>query len=145
METITVKFDDDLKLPFITATHKNTTFLLLIDSGADFSSIRNDKDDVLEFIKRFNLKSKTRTFCGEADSTGICTMDFHIQGHRFRGLFKMEDHSMFDSDTEECGKPQVFGILGNMFFERNNAVINFSDRTLTLEINDEKQNFDLTE
>lgn len=130
--TIPFKESVDLVgLPIVTFTNNGQKLHFLLDTGSDDSYIVPSVLDLLEVIEKGSTTTPIITGGGNVESLGYVVLDIFYKNHGFRNMFKINPMEQALKDAFGDKGVVVHGILGSIFFNKYNYILDFKELQAT--------------
>lgn len=122
---------DLVGLPIVTFTNNGQKLHFLLDTGSDDSYIVPSILDNLVILDKSDIKTTVIMGSGNVDSLGEVALNISYKDHMFTNIFKIQAlEEAFKSAFEKRGIT-VHGILGSIFFNRYNYILDFKELQAT--------------
>lgn len=123
----------DGKVPFVKVKHNNIEFNLILDSGASMSCIDDNIVDLLIHDDTKKATGGTIFGCGEGENSNpapIYNIPLTLGKSDFVEEFSSIDFSAMSKMIKETFGITVRGLLGNMFFQKHNMILDFNSNEI---------------
>lgn len=122
---------DLVGLPVVTFTNNGQKLHFLLDTGSDDSYIVPSVLDKLEIIKRDSTATPIITGGGNIESLGYVILNIAYKNHTFTNIFKINAMENALEDAFGSKGITVHGILGSIFFNKYNYILDFKELQAT--------------
>ena len=122
---------DLVGLPIATFVNNGVKLHFLLDTGSDDSFIVPSILDKLLILKKDETRTPIITGGGEMQSPGTVTLNISYKDHIFTNVFKINAMEDAFKDAFEHKGIVVHGILGSIFFNKYNYILDFKELQAT--------------
>ena len=130
--TIPFKESVDLVgLPIVTFINNGQKLHFLLDTGSDDSFIVPSILDVLEITEKSSAPTPVITAGGNMESLGYVVLNITYKNHTFTNTFKINPMEEVLKDAFGDKGIVVHGILGSIFFNKYNYILDFKELQAT--------------
>ena len=130
--TIPFKESVDLVgLPIVTFINNGQKLHFLLDTGSDDSYIVPSILDVLEINEKGSTTTPIITGGGNIESLGYVVLNITYKNHTFTNMFKINPMEEALKDAFGDKGIVVHGILGSIFFNKYNYILDFKELQAT--------------
>lgn len=122
---------DLVGLPIVTFTNNGEKLHFLLDTGSDDSYIVPSILDKLVILEKKEMKTPVITGGGNSESPGYVVLNISYKDYVFTNAFKI--NAMEDAFEDAFGSRGVVvhGILGSIFFNKYNYMLDFKELQAT--------------
>ena len=119
----------EMKFPIITFSNNNRLFNFLIDTGASYSVIDSAILDEFDYKVIEDAKGTTYGIDGNLVNVSYILANLKLGNNEFKEAFQVMRVPAFDN-LKEKNNIIIVGILGSVFLDRYNFMVDFSDYNL---------------